>query len=152
MIEIVRTTSENKVFIDLVKLLDADLAERDGDDHAFYNQFNKIDVIKYVIVLYENQKPLGCGAIKEFDSTAMEVKRMYTSPESRGKGIATRILSELEKWATELSYEKCILETGKRQPEAIKFYTKNNYKVIPNYGQYEGIANSICFEKVLNLL
>ena len=96
MIKIVRTSSENKDFIDLVKLLDADLAERDGDDHAFYHQFNKIDIINHAVVLYENRKPLGCGAIKEFDSTAMEVKRMYTSPESRGKGIATKILLELE--------------------------------------------------------
>jgi GNAT superfamily N-acetyltransferase len=152
MIKIVRTSSENKDFIDLVKLLDADLAERDGDDHTFYHQFNKIDVIKHAVVLYENQKPLGCGAIKEFDATAMEVKRMYTSPESRGKGIATKILSELEKWTKELSYEKCVLETGKRQPEAIQLYTKSGYKKIPNYGQYEGVANSICFEKKLNLL
>ena len=152
MIKIVRTSSENKDFIDLVKLLDADLAERDGDDHAFYHQFNNIDVIKHAVVLYENQKPLGCGAIKEFDSTAMEIKRMYTSPESRGKGIATKILSELEKWTKELSYEKCVLETGKRQPEAIQLYTKSGYKMIPNYGQYEGVANSICFEKKLNLL
>ena len=151
MIKIVRTSSENKDFIDLVKLLDADLAERDGDDHAFYHQFNKIDIIKHAVVLYENQKPLGCGAIKEFDSTAMEVKRMYTSPESRGKGIATKILLELEKWTEELSYEKCVLETGKRQPEAIHLYTKRGYKKIPNYGQYEGVANSICFEKILNL-
>ena len=152
MVKIVRTSSENKDFIDLVKLLDADLAERDGDDHAFYHQFNKIGVIKHVIVLYENQKPLGCGAIKEFDSTAMEIKRMYTSPESRGKGNATKILSELEKWTKELSYEKCVLETGKRQPEAIQWYTKSGYKMIPNYGQYKGVANSICFEKILNLL
>ena len=147
MVKIVRTSSENKDFIDLVKLLDADLAERDGDDHAFYHQFNKIDVIKHVVVLYENQKPLGVGAIKEFDATTMEVKRMYTSPESRGKGIATKILSELEKWTKELSYEKCVLETGKRQPEAIQLYTKSGYKKIPNYGQYVGIENSICFEK-----
>ena len=152
MVKIVRTSSENKDFIDLVKLLDADLAERDGDDHAFYHQFNKIGVIKHVVVLYENQKPLGCGAIKEFDSTAMEIKRMYTSPQSRGKGNATKILSELEKWTKELSYEKCVLETGKRQPEAIQLYTKSGYKMIPNYGQYEGVANSICFEKILNLL
>ena len=152
MVKIVRTSSENKDFIDLVKLLDADLAERDGDDHAFYHQFNKIGVIKHVIVLYENQKPLGCGAIKEFDSTAMQIKRMYTSPESRGKGNATKILSELEKWTKELSYEKCVLETGKRQPEAIQLYTKSGYKMIPNYGQYKGVANSICFEKILNLL
>ena len=35
-------------FIGLVKLLDADLAIRDGADHAFYSQFNKIDKIKHV--------------------------------------------------------------------------------------------------------
>ncbi len=146
MIKIVRTSSENKDFIGLVKLLDADLAERDGDDHAFYHQFNKIDVIKHAIILYENQKPVGCGAIKEFDSNSMEVKRMYTTPESRGQGFATKILSELEKWVEELSYEKCVLETGKRQPEAIKLYTKNGYDIIPNFGPYIGIENSVCFE------
>ena len=151
MIKIIRTSSENKDFIDLVKALDADLAERDGDDHAFYHQFNKIDVIKHVVVLYENEKPIGCGAIKEFDATAMEVKRMYTSPESRGKGVATKILSELEKWTKELSYAKCVLETGKRQPEAIQLYTKSGYKIVSNYGPYKGVSNSICFEKRLNL-
>lgn len=151
MIKIIRTSSENKDFIDLVKALDADLAERDGDDHAFYHQFNKIDVIKHVVVLYENEKPIGCGAIKEFDATAMEVKRMYTSPESRGKGVATKILSELEKWTKELSYDRCVLETGKRQPEAIQLYTKSGYKIVSNYGPYKGVSNSICFEKRLNL-
>ncbi|MBT8299764.1 MAG: GNAT family N-acetyltransferase [Maribacter sp.] len=149
MIKIIRTSSLNKDFIDLVRLLDADLAERDGDDHAFYHQFNQIDVIKHAVVLYENKKPMGCGAIKEFNSNAMEVKRMYTRPEARGKGFATKILFELEKWTEELSYEKCVLETGKRQPEAIQLYTKSGYKVIPNYGQYKDIENSICFEKFL---
>jgi len=72
---------------------------------------------------------------------------MYTSPESRGKGIATKVLAELEKWATELSSEKCVLETGKRQPEAIALYNKNGYKIIPNYGQYAEMENSVCFEK-----
>ena len=79
----------------------------------------------------------------------MEIKRMYTSPGSRGTGIATKILTELEVWATELSYERCVLETGKRQPEAIRLYTKSGYQQIPNYGQYVGIENSICFEKEL---
>jgi len=147
MIEIVRTNSENQDFIALVALLDADLAVRDGDDHAFYHQFNNIDVIKHAIVLYENENPVGCGGIKEFDSKSMEVKRMYTTPESRGKGFATKILFELEKWSEELSYKKCVLETGKRQPEAIKLYTKNGYKTIPNFGPYMGIENSLCFEK-----
>ena len=149
MIKIVRTNSDDQDFMDLVKNLDADLAERDGNDHPFYAQFNKIDKIKYVVVAYENSKPMGCGAIKEYAPNTMEIKRMYTSPESRGKGIATKVLTELEIWATELSYEKCILETGKKQPEAIGLYKKNGYKLIPNYGQYAEIENSLCFEKVV---
>ena len=149
MIRITRTNSDNQDFIQLVKHLDADLAERDGEDHSFYAQFNKIDKIKYVAVAYEDDQPVGCGAIKECALDTMEIKRMYTSPESRGKGIASKVLHELEAWAAELSYEKCILETGKKQPEAIGLYQKNGYKIIPNYGQYAEIENSVCFEKLI---
>jgi len=149
MIILKRTDSSDEQFISLVRKLDADLAIRDGEDHSFYSQFNKIDKIRHTIVALENGEPMGCGAIKEFDPDAMEVKRMYTSPESRGKGIASSVLRELEKWALEMSYKKCVLETGKRQPEAISFYKKNGYTVIPNYGQYIGIENSVCFEKRL---
>jgi putative acetyltransferase len=130
-----------------VKLLDADLAKRDGEDHFFYAQFNKIDRIKHVVVAFENRKPVGCGAMKEFSAVAMEVKRMYVLPEQRKKGIAAAILSELEKWAAELSYQKCVLETGQKQPEAIALYTHRGYKRIENYGQYAGVENSVCFEK-----
>ena len=147
MIKITRTNSENPDFIELVKYLDADLAERDGKDHPFYARFNKIDKLKYVIVAYENSKPVGCGAMKEYKQGIVEIKRMYTLPEKRGKGIASKILYELEIWAVELDYDKCILETGKKQPEAVKLYKKNGYRSIPNYGQYAGIENSLCFEK-----
>ncbi|MET2985514.1 GNAT family N-acetyltransferase [Aureibaculum conchae] len=149
MIKLIRTNSQNKDFIKLVKLLDADLAIRDGDDHDFYNQFNKLDNIKHAVVLYENEIPLGCGAIKEFESGLAEVKRMFTLHKARGKGIASQILNELENWATELSFKKLILETGVNQPEAIALYKKCGFKRIPNYGQYTGIENSFCFEKVL---
>jgi GNAT superfamily N-acetyltransferase len=149
MIKIIRTDSDNQDFIELVRRLDADLAERDGDDHSFYDQFNKIIKIKHVVVVYENDEPVGCGAIKAFNPDTVEVKRMYTAPERRGKGTATRILSELERWAVELSYTRCVLETGKRQPEAIRLYEKNGYTSIPNYGQYVGVENSVCFEKKL---
>ena len=147
MIKLIRTDSDNKDFIHLVKHLDAELAVLDGDEHAFYAQLNKTDKIKHVIVAYENEKPISCGAIREHSSTMMEVKRMYTLPEYRGKGLATKVLNELEKWASELSYQKCILETGWRQPDAIRLYEKNGYKRISNYGKYAGIENSVCFEK-----
>jgi putative acetyltransferase len=150
MIHIIRTNSDNADFIFLVKFLDEDLAIRDGEDHSFYAQYNKIDKIKYTVVAYDDEKPIACGAIKEFDKDTMEVKRMYTLPEWRGKGIATNVLRELESWAVELSYKKCILETGKKQPEAIALYKKNGYGIIPNYGQYTGIENSLCFEKIIS--
>jgi len=147
--EVIRTNSDNQDFVELVKFLDADLAIRDGKDHSFYAQFNKIDRIKHVVLAYDNGKPIGCGAMKEYAPDTMEIKRMYVPPESRGKGIAKLVLSELEKWAGELHYAKCILETGKRQPEAIGLYTKSGYRLIPNYGQYAGVENSVCFEKTL---
>ena len=147
MIRTIRTNSENPDFIELVKYLDADLAIKDGNEHSFYAQFNKIDKIKFVVVAYDDDQPVGCGAIKEYASNTMEIKRMYTSPASRGNGIATKVLTELENWAAEMSFEKCILETGKKQPEAIALYKKSGYKSISNYGQYAGIENSVCFRK-----
>jgi len=151
MLSLTRTDSENPAFASLVHLLDADLAERDGKEHSFYAQFNQIAKLRYVVVAYEDSQPVGCGALKEYQPNVMEIKRMYTVSASRGKGVASQILSELEIWAKELNYKKCILETGKKQPEAIRLYEKNGYIRIPNYGQYAGVENSVCFEKVLNL-
>jgi GNAT superfamily N-acetyltransferase len=132
-----------------VKELDTDLSVRDGADHPFYDQFNKITNIKYAVVAYDGEKAIGCGAIKEFSSDSMEVKRMFVLPSRRGQGIASTILEELELWTAELNFKKCILETGKKQPEAIALYKKNGYQIIPNFGQYKNVENSVCFEKVL---
>lgn len=150
MITLKRTNSENSNFSLLVKQLDVELAIRDGDDHAFYDQFNKLDSIKYVIVAFnENNTPIGCGAIKQFAAETMEVKRMFVPLEQRGKGVAVSILKELETWAAELGNTKCILETGIKQPEAIALYKKCDYQISENYGQYKGVEKSICFEKIL---
>jgi GNAT superfamily N-acetyltransferase len=130
-------------------LLDTELAIVDGNEHSFYSQFNKIDSIKYVVVASHDSIPMGCGAIKKYSDGVMEIKRMFVLPAARKKGIASAILNDLEKWAAELGSVKCILETGKRQSDALSLYRKNNYQQIPNYGQYAGIDNSICFEKKL---
>ena len=149
MIRTERTNSENSDFVELVARLDKLLADLDGREHDFYNQYNKIDKIKHVVVAYSGELPVACGAIKEFDAVTMEVKRMFTDANFRGKGLATQVLTELENWAFELGYSKCILETGKRLPDAVRLYENRGYKLIPNYGQYIEMENSICFEKKL---
>jgi GNAT superfamily N-acetyltransferase len=147
MLTIKRTNSESNDFRKLNTELDKELAISDGKDHSFYAQYNKIDSIHHVLVAYDDEKPIACGAIKKHSEKVMEIKRMFVLPENRGKGIATLVLKELELWAMELNFNKCILETGKKQPDAINLYKKNGYKIIPNYGQYRGVENSICFEK-----
>ena len=150
MLGMSRTNSLNPDFVALVKKLDAFLTITDGDEHAFYDQFNKIDSINHVVVFHENCLPVACGAIKQMGSpNAWEIKRMFVEECMRGKGIASLIINELEKWAKELNVEKLVLETGIRQTEAVALYHKNNYQIIKNFGQYIGVENSICFEKLL---
>ena len=144
-----RTNSGNTAFQNLVALLDEDLRVRDGDEHSFYAQFNTIENIHNVIVCYIYGKPIGCGAFKEYDERKVEIKRMFVQPGYRGQGIGLNILKELELWALELNYLECILETGKKQPEAIRLYQKAGYAIIKNYGQYENVENSVCMAKVI---
>ncbi|WJJ98054.1 GNAT family N-acetyltransferase [Algibacter luteus] len=149
MITVKRTNSENKDFIGLVSLLNTYLKIIDGDEHAFYSQYNNIDVLNHVVVVYKNETPLACGAFKALSEDTVEVKRMFTQEDSRGMGLASKVIQELEVWARELDFNTCVLETGKRQKEAVSFYKKMNYSIIPNYGQYIGIENSLCFKKEL---
>ncbi|WP_159022916.1 GNAT family N-acetyltransferase [Formosa sp. L2A11] len=147
--KLIRTNSKDTDFIALVKLLDADLTIRDGEDHAFFAQFSTIDSIKHVIIAYKNNIPVACGAIKPFNTTTVEIKRIYTREQNRRQGLAAIILTELEGWAIELGYTFAVLETGTKQPESIALYNKSGYYIIPNYAQYQGVENSNCFKKKL---
>jgi putative acetyltransferase len=147
MPKLIRTDSDNADFQALVALLDRELHVRDGNDHAFYAQFNKIAGIQHAIVAYLEEEAVGCGAFKPFEDGGVEIKRMFVLPELRGQGIARQVLDELERWANELNHTHCVLETGQKQPEAIRLYQRSGYDVIPNYGQYIGVENSICMKK-----
>lgn len=149
MITLKRTNSDHFDFQKLVAELDADLSIKNGESDDFFAQYNKIDLIKHVVVAYVDYKPVGCGAMKEYEPKVMEIKRMYVQSQMRGKGVAFAVLGKLEDWAKEMGYEKCVMETGDKMPEAIGLYKKCHYKVIPNYGQYADVESSICFEKVI---
>ena len=149
MLTLTRTTSENPDFQLLVIELDRLLKITDGDDHDFYSQYNDTENIKNVVICYEDQNAVGCGAFKAYDVNTTEIKRMYVLPNYRGKRIAAQILNELEVWSKELNYKKCILETGIKLQSAIALYLKSGYKITDNYGQYEEVENSICMKKII---
>jgi GNAT superfamily N-acetyltransferase len=145
-----RTNSDDPDFRRLVVDLDKYLAEVDGDEHSYYAQFNGIAEIPNVVVAYEHDEPVGCGAFKRYDDSTVEIKRMYVAPEQRGKRIGGQILSELESWASQLGYAATILETGHKQVAAVTLYRNSGYEVIPNYDQYVGVENSVCMKKLLS--
>jgi putative acetyltransferase len=149
MIKIAHTDSNNPDFHKLVVLLDFDLTSRYGEIQNQYNPYNKIESLNTVVIAYSEDQPIGCGCFKQYDKDSIEIKRMIVIPELRGTGIAKQILLELEKWAIEKGFSKSILETGIKQPEAIRFYSKLGYKKIENFGQYVGNPNSTCLSKNL---
>ncbi|MGV3638570.1 MAG: GNAT family N-acetyltransferase [Flavobacteriales bacterium] len=146
---LVRTSSSDPSFRELIAELDRDLAVRNGDSNAFFAAFNSVERIEQVVVVHLGQRPVGCGAFKPFGAQAVEVKRMYTVPEHRRKGLGALVLNDLEAWAAELGHTRCVLETGRAMTEAIALYTRQGYILIPNYGPYVGVAESVCFEKVV---
>jgi Acetyltransferases len=147
MLKLERTTNENAAFRRLIGELDEDLNNRYGDLQKQYNGFNQVEKIDTVIIARIENEAVGCGCFKPFDNETIEIKRVFVQKSFRGKGIADAILKELETWAGELRFTAAVLETGKGQPEAIRFYTKQGCTIIPNFGQYIGNDNSVCMKK-----
>ena len=98
MITLHRTNSDNADFRAMVTLLDHDLKIRDGEDHSFYAQFNTLNRINHALVAYNEGIPVGSGAIRQYNTESMEIKRMFVKPEYRGMGVARLVLKELEAW------------------------------------------------------
>ncbi|MEZ5306273.1 MAG: GNAT family N-acetyltransferase [Pyrinomonadaceae bacterium] len=148
-IEIKRVDTDSKDLIALIAKLDRELAVRDGDEHSFFQQFNKLDPEMRTLVAYLDGDPVGCGAFRAYGEDRVEIKRMFVDESARNRRIGALILGELEVWANEEGFSTAILETGIRQPEAIRLYEREGYKRIPNFGQYAGVESSVCFEKQL---
>ncbi len=144
-----RTDQHHPDFVLLVSKLDAELEGINGADHAFYAPLNTADDLNWVVVAYENDVPVSCGAFKKFDAETVEIKRMYTLPNHRGKGLAKLVLKDLESWAASIKVQRIVLETGKTLPSAVQLYQNRGYDIIPAYPPYQDDPNSLCFEKVI---
>lgn len=145
--KVIATTSENPDFLSLIKTFDAFLWERYPELKTAYWGNNLIEFNPNVIVVYSDEKPVGCGCFKKYNATTAELKRMFVSPEARGIGLAQLIIKELEIKAIEQGFQVLILETLYKQIEAISLYQKVGFEIIENYEPYVGLANSICMSK-----
>lgn len=133
----------------LIKELDKEFWVRYPDTQQNFDPFNKVDASCHVILAYLNEEPAGCGCYRPKSADTVEIKRMYVRPAFRNRGLAGQILVSLERQAAGKGFSRSILETGNKQPEAIRTYQKNGYRIIPNFPPYENVRESICMEKML---
>lgn len=149
--ELTRTRYNDKDFQELIKELDAEFWVRYPDTQQNFVPFNTVDDTARVVVVYESGRAIGCGCFRPMkgeESTA-EIKRMYVRPTHRSRGIGKLILAALEAWAVEENFLVAKLETGNKQPEAVRAYEQSGYQRIPNFEPYVNVALSICMMKRL---
>lgn len=148
-IKLIRTDSSNRDLQELIHALDAEFVVRYPYQGNKFTQFNLLADNARVMLAYDETLCVACGAFRPVNSHTVEIKRMYTLPAYRNKGLGKMILNALETWAREENFTEAILETGIRQPEAIAAYEKSGYTRIPNYPPYEDVKESICYRKKL---
>lgn len=148
-----RTNGANADFIENCRLLDMDLDRRVGKKikRDKYRKYNQLDEIREAIVVFEDNKAIGGGAIRRYDDENVELKRVFVHTEYQGRGIGSRLVSSLIEWAMELGYRRMILETGELLAESCAVYRKLGFEVIPNYGPYVDMPESLCMAKDLFL-
>ena len=147
--KIVKVKPDNKDAIALMDELSGELEKITGNSGR--HSFNSEDVCTpcsvFAVAYDDNDNPLGCGAIRPYDDETAEVKRMYAK--AKGKSVGTEILTYLEQQAKAMGYSRLCLETRVVNERAVAFYKRRGYKVIENYGKYQGHKEAICFEKEL---
>lgn len=101
------------------------------------------------LVGYVGSEPVATGGIRRHDDDTVEIKRMYVSPQWRGHGLARHMLAALEDLARTIGARRVVLETGERQPEAMRLYETSGYQRIEGFGYYCGAELSVSYGKTL---
>lgn len=141
----------NSDFIWLCHKLDEFLNQIVGgeENRIEYVRYNKLDDAHEVIVVYDNDIPVGCASFKKYNDECAEIKRVFIRKEHRGRGISNKLMELLETNAKNKGYCYMVLESGEPLVAAMALYRKRGYEIIPNYGQYKNMPDSICMKKEL---
>lgn len=146
--QIIQTSTSDPRFLELEKLLDAELSDEFPEEIGDYAPYNKFEAPIKTILILSGDTPVACGAFKEL-SDQIEIKRMFVHPNHRGKGLSKIVLNALEQWGKSLGFTTAVLETGDKLFKAIQLYTTSGFEIIPNYGPYIGLTRSVCLGKSL---
>ena len=85
------------------------------------------------VLLSEDGRDVAGGGFKRLDAETCEIKRMFVVPEARSRGLARRLLAEIEAAARDAGYRRARLDTGAEQPHAEALYRSAGYREIENY-------------------
>jgi GNAT superfamily N-acetyltransferase len=143
---------DSRVAEPLVRALYAELLDRYGVPDADPDGLTADDLAPPAgafVVAWLGEQAVACGGLRRHDANVGELKRMYVAPSARGQGVSRVLLTELEARAGALGYGRLILETGVRQPEAMRLYETAGYESIEPYGFYRSSPLSRCYAKAL---
>jgi GNAT superfamily N-acetyltransferase len=148
MVSVRKAPADSPEAVELMRELSAFLLELTGRSGELSFRAEDMDHPRAAFAIaYQDGRPAGCGAIREFEGDTAELKRMYAR--EKGRGVGKRLLEFLEGEAARLGYKRIILETGAVNENAVRFYLSNGYAVCENYGMYIGRVDSVCFDKTL---
>lgn len=150
--DIRREALNSSVATALIAALNAELSRLYPEEGATHFRLD-VDEVQSgrgaFLVAYDDERPVGCGAIRRLDERRAEIKRMFVEPGSRGRGAGRCMLNALETEARKLGVSRIVLETGDRDPAAIRLYESAGFVRIPRFGEYEHSPLSICMEKLI---
>jgi len=149
--ELILTNGHDPRFAEMCRELDQYLNELVGGEaqRSHYNQYNTPAKVTDVLLLMDGKQAAACGGFKFYEAGTAEIKRVLTRPQYRGRGYARAVMAALEERAIAQGYTRLILETGRMMASAIGLYTAIGFRIIENYGQYKGMEQSVCLEKML---
>lgn len=145
--KMVLTNEKDVRFLNLVEELDYGYYLRIGDELEKYNQYNEFKDPHIVMLMMDGDEAIACASYRKFDYQSVEFKRVFVKKEYRKRGIAYKLIKELEKDVIENGYKYSYIVTGINNHAAIGLYEKLDYFKTDKFGQFKEDETVLCMKK-----
>lgn len=145
---IILTDEKDEQFLNLVEELDDGYYQRIGEELEKYKQYNEFKDPHIVMLMVDDDNAIACASYRTCGEKSVEFKRVYVKKEYRKRGIAYRLIKELEKDAIEKGFIYSYIVTGKNNHAAIGLYEKLDYFKTEKFGQFRDDETVVCMKKI----